>query len=46
MFPLTRPGGHEGSTRYEAAGEACDTLSEAVDGLEDIVTSLCELASG
>ena len=34
----------QGSTRYEAADEACDTLGEAVDGLEDIITSLEELA--
>ncbi len=33
-----------GSERYEKADEACDALSEAVDGLEDIITSLGELA--
>ena len=36
----------QGSARYEAADEACDTLSGAVDGLEDIITSLGELAEG
>ena len=36
----------QNSARYEAADEACDALSEAVDGLEDIVTSLSELAEG
>lgn len=36
----------QGSARYEAADEACDTLGEAVDGLEDIITSLGELAEG
>jgi len=36
----------QGSERYEKADEACDTLSEAVDGLEDIITSLGELAEG
>ena len=30
----------------DQADEACDTLSEAVDGLEDIITSLEELAKG
>ena len=34
----------QGSQQYETADEACDTLSEAVDGLEDIITSLSELA--
>lgn len=34
----------QGSARYEVADEACDTLGEAVDGLEDIITSLGELA--
>ena len=36
----------QGSERYEKADEACDTLSGAVDGLEDIITSLGELAEG
>lgn len=36
----------QGSARYDAADEACDTLSGAVDGLEDIITSLGELAEG
>lgn len=36
----------QGSARYEAADEACDTLGEAVDNLEDIITSLDELAEG
>ena len=36
----------QGSARYEAADEACDTLGEAVNGLEDIITSLGELAEG
>ena len=36
----------QGSERYEKAEEACDTLSEAVDGLENIITSLGELAEG
>lgn len=36
----------QGSARYEAADEACDTLGEAVDGLEDIISSLGELAEG
>ena len=34
----------QGSAQYEVADEACDTLGEAVDGLEDIITSLGELA--
>ncbi len=33
-----------GSERYEKADEACDALNDAVDGLEDIITSLSELA--
>lgn len=36
----------QGSKRYEKAEEACDTLSEAADNLEDIITSLRELAEG
>ena len=36
----------QGSERYEKAEEACDTLGEAVNGLEDIITSLGELAEG
>ena len=36
----------QGSERYEKAEEACDTLSEAVGGLENIITSLGELAEG
>lgn len=36
----------QGSSRYEAADEACDALGEAVDGLEDIITSLGDLAEG
>lgn len=40
------PDNLQGSARYETADEACDTLSEAVDGLEDIITSLGELAKG
>lgn len=36
----------QGSKRYEKADEACDTLSGAVDGLEDVITSLGELAEG
>ena len=36
----------QGSERYEKSDEACDTLSGAVDGLEDIITSLGELAEG
>ena len=36
----------QGSERYEKAEEACDTLSEEVDGLENIITSLGELAEG
>lgn len=36
----------QGSERYEKADEACDTLSGAVDDLEDIITSLGELAEG
>ena len=36
----------QGSERYEKAEEACDTLSEAVDGQENIITSLGELAEG
>ena len=36
----------QGSKRYEKADEACDTLSGAVDGLEDVITSLGELAKG
>lgn len=36
----------QGSARYEAADETCDALGEAVDGLEDIISSLGELAEG
>lgn len=36
----------QGSERYEKADEACDALGEAVDGLEDVITSLGELAEG
>ena len=36
----------QGSARYEAADEACDTLGEAADGLGDIITSLEELSEG
>ncbi len=36
----------QGSARYEAADEACDTLGEAADGLGDIITSLDELSEG
>lgn len=36
----------QGSERYERADEACDALSESVDGLEDIISSLSELAEG
>lgn len=32
-----------GSRQYEIVDTACDTLDEAVDGLEDIVASLDEL---
>ncbi len=34
----------QGIERYEKADEACDALNDAVDGLEDIITSLSELA--
>ena len=36
----------QGSERYEKADEACDTLSGAVDDLEDIITSLGDLSEG
>lgn len=36
----------QGSERYEKADEACDTLGEAVSSLEDVITSLGELAEG
>lgn len=36
----------QGSERYEKADEACDVLVEAISGLEDIITSLEELAEG
>lgn len=40
------PGNLQGSARYEAADEACDALGEAVEGLEDIITSLGDLSEG
>lgn len=36
----------QGSERYERADEACEALNEAVDNLEDIISSLSELAEG
>lgn len=36
----------QGSVRYEKAEEACDALSDAVSNLEDVITSLGELAEG
>ena len=40
------PDNLKGSARYEAADEACNTLSDAVSDLEDIISSLSELAEG
>ena len=36
----------QGSERYEKADEACDTLSEAVDSLDDIICELGNLIEG
>lgn len=36
----------QGSERYERADEACEALNEAVDNLDDIISSLSELAEG
>lgn len=30
----------QGSERYEKADEACDNLSDAVDGLDEVISSL------
>lgn len=34
----------QGSERYEKADEACDALNDAVNSLEDIISSLGQLA--
>lgn len=36
----------QGSERYEKADEACDTLSGAVDSLDDIICELGNLIEG
>lgn len=36
----------QGSARYEASDAACEALSDAVSGLDEIIANLDELAEG